>query len=121
MVDAINVFLFLDLSSLKSSEAALLTRGWDAILGSSSLTPFLYTILLIAKQWVEPMTSWEAAENQLEAWGVFSHVFLIVTAVHPAIYEVCTLVEECRRRTSSSDAVADRFTRRPPPSPPDRV
>ena len=32
--------------------------------------------------------------KQLEAWGVFCHVFLGDTAVHLATYEVRVLVEE---------------------------
>ena len=40
------------------------------------------------------MTSWEVAEKQLEACGVFCHVFLGNVSVHPATYEVCILVEE---------------------------
>ena len=92
--DAINVFLFPDLSPSAGSEAALLARKWDAILGGDALTSFADTSLLLAKQRVKPVTSWEAAEKQLEAWGVFCHVFLGDTAFHPATYKVCTLVEE---------------------------
>ena len=40
------------------------------------------------------MTSSEATENQLESWGVFCHVFLSNASVHPATYEVCTLIKE---------------------------
>ena len=94
MGDAINVLLFLDLYLLSSSEAALLVRRWDAILGGDALTSFADTSLLLTKQRIEPLTIWEAAENQLEAWGVFCHVFLGDTVVHPATYEVYTLVEE---------------------------
>ena len=42
----------------------------------------------MAKQWLKPVKSWEAAEKQLEPWGVFYHVFLGYAAVHPATYEV---------------------------------
>ena len=90
--DAINVFLFPDLYPLASSEAALLARRWDSILGGRSLTSFLETSLLLVRQRVEPVTRLETAEKQLEAWGVFCHVFLGDAAVHPTTYKVCNLV-----------------------------
>ena len=43
---------------------------------------------------METVTSWEADEKQLEALGVFYHVFLRDAAVHPATYEVCSFVKE---------------------------
>ena len=92
--DDINIFLFLDMSPLASSEAALLARRWDDILVRGALTSFADTSLLLVKQWVEPVTSWEAAEKQLEAWGVFYHVFLGDVSIHPATYDIYTLVEE---------------------------
>ena len=58
MRDTINVFLFPDLSPSASSEAALLARRWDAILGGGNLTSFAHTILLLSKQRVEPMAIW---------------------------------------------------------------
>ena len=59
--DAINIFLFPDLSLIASSKAELPARRWDNILGGSSLTSFSDTILLLAKQKVKPVTSREAA------------------------------------------------------------
>ena len=44
--DAMNIFLFPDLSNLAGSEAALLTRKWDAILGGGTLNSFADTSLL---------------------------------------------------------------------------
>ena len=71
-----------------------MAKRWDSILGGGALASFADTSLLLGKQRVEPVTSWEAAEKQIEAWGVFCHVFLGDTVVHPATYEVYTLVEE---------------------------
>ena len=48
--DAINVFLFHDLSPSAGSEAALLGRRWDAILGDGALIYFADTNLLLARQ-----------------------------------------------------------------------
>ena len=92
--DAINVFIFPDLYSSAGSEAALLARRWDIILGGGALTSFSETSLLLAKQRVEPVTSWEAAKKQLESWGVFCHVFFGNADVHLATYEVFTLAKE---------------------------
>ena len=89
MGDAINVFLFPGLFP-----SALLDQGWDAILGGGSLKSFAETILLLEMQRVEKVTRWEAVEKQIEAWGVLCHVLLAETAVHPATYELCSLVEE---------------------------
>ena len=63
--DAVNVFLFLDLSPSAGSEAALLARRWDAIVGGGALTSFADTSLLLAKHRVEQVTTWEAAKKQL--------------------------------------------------------
>ena len=80
---AIKVFLFPDLLLLACSESALLTRRWYAILGGRALASFADTSLLLVKNRVGLVTSWEAAEKQLEVWGVFCHVFLGDAAVHP--------------------------------------
>ena len=47
--DAINVFLFPDLSPSSGSEAAILAWGWDGILGGVTLTSFADTSLLLDK------------------------------------------------------------------------
>ena len=91
--DAINVFLCPDLPPSAGSEAEMLLRRGNSILGSGYLTSFADTILLLSKQQVEPVTSWESAEKQLESWEVFCHVFLGNVAVHPVTYKVCTLLE----------------------------
>ena len=81
--EGINVFIFPDLSPSVGSEATLLAKRWDSILGGGALASFADTSLLLGKQRVEPVTSWEAAEKQIEAWGVFCHVFLGYADVHP--------------------------------------
>ena len=48
--DALNIFLFPNLSPLVGSEAALLTQKWGATLGGGTLTSFAYTSLLIGKK-----------------------------------------------------------------------
>ena len=113
MGDAINVFLFPDLSPSESPKVALLARSWYAILGGGSLTSFEETSLLLAKQQVYPVTIWEAAEKQLEALGVLCHVFLEDAAVHPVTYEVCNLIEE----TTYIGAILREQTQRHPAIP----
>ena len=68
VVDAINVFLFPDLSPSASSEAALLTRMWYAILGGGALTSFVDTSLLIANQRLDSVTRWEAEAPSPHLW-----------------------------------------------------
>ena len=63
MVDTINIFLSPGMSPLDGSEATLLAGRWDTILGGGALTSILDTILLLAKQRVEPVKSWEAEEK----------------------------------------------------------
>ena len=69
--DTLNIFLFPDLSPSAGSEAALLTRKWDVILGGGTLTSFADTILLMGEQKVAPIAEWDEAESQIEAWAVF--------------------------------------------------
>ena len=82
--DALNIFLFQDLSPSDGPEAAILTRKWDAILGGGTLTSFAYTSLLMGKQKFAPVTGWEKASYQLEAWAVLCTVFLGDDGAHPA-------------------------------------
>ena len=82
--NTLNIFLFLDLSPSEGSEAALLTRKWEAILGCGTLTSFADTILLMGMQKVTPIAGWDEASSQLEAWDVFCAVFLVDCGVHPA-------------------------------------
>ena len=69
--DALNIFIFPDLSSLAGSEVALLTQKWDAILGGVTLTSFVETSMLTGKKKVAPIAGWDEASSQLEAWEVF--------------------------------------------------
>ena len=91
--DAINIFIFPDLSPSASSEAVILARRWYVILDGGALTSFADTSLLLDKQQVEPFTSWEAADKQIEAWGVLCHALLGSADVHHATYKVFNLVK----------------------------
>ena len=92
--DALNIFLFPDLSPSAGLEAALLTRKWDAILGGDALTSFVDTSILIGKQKVSPIVGWDEAASQLESGGVFCTVCMVDDGVHPATYEMFLLLEE---------------------------
>ena len=95
--DALNIFLLPDLSPSAWSEAALLTRKWDAILGGVTLTFFADTSLIMGKQKVAPVAGWDKASSQLEAWAVFYTVLLGDDGAHPATYEMFLLLEETSR------------------------
>ena len=69
--DVLNILFFPDLSPSAGSEAALLTRKWDTILGGGNLTSFADTSLLMGKQKFAPIAGWDEAVSQLEAWAVF--------------------------------------------------
>ena len=84
----------LDLSPSAGSEAALLTRKWDVILGGGTLTYFVDMCMLMGKQKVAPIAGWDEVSSQLEAWAVFCTVFLGYEGAHPAMYEMFLLLEE---------------------------
>ena len=92
--DTLNIFLFPDLSPSAGSEAALLTRKWDVILGGGTLTSFVDTILLMGEQKVAPIAEWDEAESQIEAWAVFCTLFLGYNKVNPAAYKMLILLED---------------------------
>ena len=94
---ALNIFLLPDLFPSAGSEAALLTRKWDAILGEGTLTYFSDKSLLVGKQNVAPIAVWDKASYQLEAWAVFCTLFLGDEGAHPATYEMFLLLEETSR------------------------
>ena len=90
--DALNIFLFPDLSPSAGSDTALLTRKWDAILGVGTLTSFENTSLMMRNQKVAPIAGWDKAASQLEAWAMFCTVFLGDDEVHPATYKIFFLL-----------------------------
>ena len=94
MGESINIFLFPVMSPSVGSEAAPLARSRGVILGRRALTSFAYTSLLLSKNQEEPVTSWEAVDNQLKPWVVLYHVFLVDAAVDPSTYKVCNIVKE---------------------------
>ena len=90
-------FLFPDLSPSAGSEAALLTRKWDAILGGGTLTSFANTNPLLRNQKVAPIAGWYEAVSQLEAWAIVCMVFLGDDGFHPTTYDIFLLLEETSR------------------------
>ena len=64
---------------------------------SVALMYFAYMSLLTAKQKVMPSTQYEAADKQLEAWGVICAVLLGNSLVHPGTYKILGLLEETNR------------------------
>ena len=63
--DAVNLFLFVDLSPMTGSEVAPLTRRWDAVFGGGILTSFYDTSLLLGHQKVSPVESCNKAASQI--------------------------------------------------------
>ena len=53
--DTVNVFLCLDFYPVAGSEAELLMRRWDAVLGRGTLTSFSNTSLLLGRQKTAPV------------------------------------------------------------------
>ena len=90
--DALNIFLFPDLSLLEGLEAALLTQKWDVILEGGTLTSFADTSLTMGKQNVAPIAGWNEAASHLEAWSVFCTVFLGDDNGHPTSYDMFLLI-----------------------------
>ena len=94
VVEALNIFLFPDLSPLAGLEAALLKSKWEAILGDRNLTSFAETSLMMGNQKVVPITGWDKGASQLEAWAVFCTVFLGDETKHPMTHKMFLLIEE---------------------------
>ena len=94
MGDALNIFLFIKLSHSAGSDAEILTRKWDVILGEGTLTSFADTILLMGKQKVSSIAGWDEAAPQIEDWAVFCMVFLGDDGFHPVTYKIFLLLEE---------------------------
>ena len=122
--NAINVFPFPDLSPSVGSEAALLARRCHAILGGGALTSFADTSLLLTNKLVEPFTSWEEAEKQLEAWGgVLTRLPGRRGRTTRHIRGMQPRLRNClhQGKTLSADALEAYFTRRSPMLPPDGI
>ena len=94
--DALNVFLFLDMSPSAGSYVALLTRHWDAVFGRGTLTSFSCTRLLLGRQKVAPVESWDESASQIKFWLVLCAVVVGTVDTHPATVDMMALVEETR-------------------------
>ena len=81
---SINVFLLPDLYLSAGSKAALLAQRWDAVLGDNKFTSFADTGTLLGGQMIVPITSWDAALEQIKARSVFCTVFLEDSSVCPS-------------------------------------
>lgn len=92
VVDAVNIFLFLDLYPSAGLEAALLARPWDAVLGGETLSSLDDTIFLLGSQKVAPVVNWDIVAYQIEDWFMLCAVFLGYIAEHPATFGMATLV-----------------------------
>ena len=92
--DSLNILLLPNLFPLAGLEAALLTWKWDSILGGGTLTSFADMSLLMGKKKLSPITGWDEASSQLEAWAVFCTVFLVDDGVHRITYKMFLLLEE---------------------------
>ena len=51
----------------------------------------------MGKQKVAPITDWDEAASQLEAWSIFCTVFLGDDGIHPNLYKILLLLEETPR------------------------
>ena len=91
--DAINVFIFCDLSPSAGSEAALLTRQWDAVLSDNATTSFSDTGYLLVYQKPALVVSWDDASKKLEYWEVFFTILIHEPAYHPTTQEIYFLIE----------------------------
>ena len=76
------------------SDASLLACLCDAILEGGDLTSFADKSLFLEKQKMEPVKSWESESKNIEDWGMFCHVFLGDTTIHPVTYEVYSLPKD---------------------------
>ena len=74
--DAVNIFLFTDLSLSAISEATLVSRRWGTAPDSSPLVNFKDIASLLQRKNVDPVIGLEAAVIMLEKWKVFFEVIL---------------------------------------------
>ena len=52
------------------------------------MTSFAENILILGKQKVAPIASWDEVVSQLEAWAMFYTFFLGDNGFHPATYDI---------------------------------
>ena len=90
----VNICIFPDLSPSAGSEAALLERRWNAILGGGGLTSSTYTSLLAGRQKFSLVSGWDKAASQMKAWAAFCRVFLGEDGRHTATFEMFYQVQE---------------------------
>ena len=86
--DAVNIFMFLDLSLLAGTEAALVARHWDTESKSNTLMSYTNTALLMTKQRISPILVWEGSVKLLNQWLMLIDVIIGPPELHPAICEL---------------------------------
>ena len=86
--DAVNIFMFLDLSLLAGTEAALVARHWDTESKSNTLMSYTNTALLMTKQRISPILVWEGSVKLLNQWLMLIDVIIGPPELHSAICEL---------------------------------
>ena len=66
--DAVNMFIFIELSPSAGSDVDLLTIRLDVVLEGVTIASFANTGTLMDLQKVVPVAIWNASLNQMEAW-----------------------------------------------------
>ena len=91
--DAVNIFMFLDLSPETGTESALVAWRWDTALDSNTLTSYDNTVALMTKQRILRIVGLEGAAKMLKQWIVLCDFVLFPPELQPAVHKLSVLVE----------------------------
>ena len=91
--DTVNIFMLPYLFQTAGKEEALLAQRWDTALESNTLTSYSDTAVLMTKQKIAPIVSWEGADNMIEQWLVLLDIILGPPELHPSVHGLSILVE----------------------------
>ena len=70
----------------------MVTRRWDTVLDSNTMTSYMDVAALMKQKRILPIFSWEAAAKILDQWLVVVTVLLGPQEHHPAVFEIAPLL-----------------------------
>ena len=74
--NALNIFMFLDISLEEGEEAAMVAWQWDTALYSNTIKLYTDTTALVTKQKISPIIGWEGAAKMLEQGLVLLNIII---------------------------------------------
>ena len=100
MNNTVKIFQLPDISLSAGSKTFMVTRIWDTVLKSNTMTSYTDVAALMKQQNIPPIFGWEAEAKILDQWLIVAMVLLGTQERHPAVFELATLLAAAEELSS---------------------